>query len=559
MHRRAATIAAITIAAAAPAFTLAPSASADSGHHSPSTRVAQQHSVKSLKSWADHQLTPRTHFTMAADGSSGQTVGGAGIPNIDSVKSTIRTYYNADSKGIASKTSSPYISEMNTIVAKETKKLKGLYQQSLRDGKKPAVVFDADDTTLMTYDMEDGAMHFNFDPALQDVWVQGQKFPATPAMVTFVKAAQDAGFTVFGLTGRNDDQKAATVGNLKKVGYTGFTSDRFYTKWTGKGDSQQPSYITCATAKCTTVEYKAGTRKHIESMGYDIALNVGDQFSDLQGGYADHTLKLPNPTYYLPSPDLPGMNEPRLAPRTHFTMKADGSSGKTEGGEGIPNIDSVKSTIRTYYNADSKGIANKVTSPYISEMTRLTSSITPALSAACTLGSVFGAKPAIVLDADDTTLMTYDMENGAMKFNYDPALQDVWVQGQKFPATPGMVDLVNAAQKSGCTLIGLTGRNDNQKAATMGNLAKVGYTGFTVPNYYTKWTGSGDSQQPPYITCATAKCTTIEYKSQTRAHVETASGGGYTVIANFGDQFSDLIGGHAIVPVKLPNPTYYLP
>ncbi|MFC6704317.1 hypothetical protein [Flexivirga alba] len=41
-------------------------------------------------------------------------------------------------------------------------------------------------------------------------------------------------------------------------------------------------------------------------------------------------------------------------------------------------------------------------------------------------------------------------------------------------------------------------------------------------------------------------------------HVETASGG-YTVIANFGDQFSDLIGGHAIVPVKPPNPTFYLP
>ncbi|HWC24516.1 MAG TPA: HAD family acid phosphatase [Flexivirga sp.] len=558
MHRRAALLAAITVAAAAPAFALSPTASAESGHQSPTAQLSHQRSVQSLSSWADHLLTPRAHFTMAADGSSGRTVGGAGIPNIDSVKSTIQTYYNADSTGIASRTSSPYINQMHAILAKETKRLKALYNQSARQGKQPAIVFDADDTTLMTYDMEDGAMHFNFDPALQDVWVQGEKFPATPAMVTFVQAAQDAGFTIFGLTGRNDDQKAATVGNLQKVGYSGFTSDRFYTKWTGKGESQQPSYITCATAKCTTVEYKAGTRKHIESMGYDIALNVGDQFSDLQGGYADHTLKLPNPTYYLPSPDLPGMSEPKLSPRTHFTMQADGSSGKTEGGEGIPNIDSVKSTIRTYYNA-TDGIANKFTSPYIDEMTRMTSRITPALSAACALGSAAGAKPAIVLDADDTTLMTYDMEDGAMKFNYNPPLQDVWVQGQKFPATPGMVGLVNAADKAGCTLIGLTGRNDDQKAATMGNLAKVGYTGFTEPNYYTKWTGKGESQQPSYITCATAKCTTIEYKSQTRAHVEDASGGGYTVIANFGDQFSDLIGGHALVPVKLPNPTYYLP
>ncbi|MEN0102274.1 MAG: hypothetical protein AAGC90_05050, partial [Curtobacterium sp.] len=34
----------------------------------------------------DAGLTPRTSFTMAADGSSGATQGGEGIPNIDSVK-----------------------------------------------------------------------------------------------------------------------------------------------------------------------------------------------------------------------------------------------------------------------------------------------------------------------------------------------------------------------------------------------------------------------------------------------------------------------------------------
>ena len=52
-----------------------------------------------------------------------------------------------------------------------------------RTTREPAIVFDADDTTLWTYDMEDAAMHFVFDPALQDVWVQDQSFPATPSMV----------------------------------------------------------------------------------------------------------------------------------------------------------------------------------------------------------------------------------------------------------------------------------------------------------------------------------------------------------------------------------------
>ncbi len=524
--------------------------------HAPDTRALQQLRGSLAR---QHALAPRSGFTMAPDGSSGATQGGAGIPNIDSDKSTIRTYYGASSAGIANKSSSPYIAEMTALLKRKTAELPALLAQAKKTGKKPAMVFDADDTTLWTYDMEDGAMHFNFDPALQDVYVQGQKFPAVPAMVAFQKTAKALGFTIFGLTGRNDDQKTATVANLAKVGYDGFSTDRFYTKWTGKGASQKPNYVTCATASCTTVEYKAGTRAHIESLGYDIALNLGDQWSDLQGGHAASYLKLPNPTYYLPSPDLPGLSEPTLAPRTRFTMKADGSSGATQGGEGIPNIDSVKSTIRRYYAASSAGIADKISSPYITEVTRLTRSVTPLLSAACQIGRYVGAKPAIVLDVDDTTLWTYDMEDGAMHFNFDPALQDTFVQGQKFPATPGMVALANAASSAGCTVIGLTGRSDDQKTATLGNLAKVGYTGFTAANMYTKWTGIGASQQPSYIHCATAKCTTIEYKSQTRAYKQSGAGGGYTVLANFGDQFSDLIGGSALVPVKLPNPTYYLP
>jgi predicted secreted acid phosphatase len=509
----------------------------------------------------DHgKLEPRSQFTMQADGSSGLKPDGEGIPNIDSVKKTIASYYSDPGTGIANQTTSPYITEMKGIEAHALTWLKDHKRAAKQHHRAPAIVFDADDTTLMTYDMEVAAMHFNFDPVLQDEWVQDQRFPATPGMVDFVRKAESMGYRIFGLTGRNDNQKAATVGNLDKVGYTAFDNGNFYTKWTGTGTSQQPSYITCATTSCTTVEYKAGTRKHIEKdLGYDIVLNVGDQWSDLQGGYADKTLKLPNPTYYLPSADLPGLNEPKLAPRTHFTMKPDGSSGLKGDGEGIPNIDSVKSTIRTYYGAGSAGISNKTESPYISELSKITAKETRELTQTCTTQARKHHKPAIVFDADDTTLWTYDMEDGAMKFNFDPVLQDVWVQDQRFPATPGMVRLVNRIHDAGCTVVGLTGRNDNQKAATIANLRDLGYQGFTEANYYTKWTGTGTSQQPSYITCATAKCTTIEYKSQTRKHVESASGGGYRIVANFGDQFSDLIGGSADKTVKLPNPTYYLP
>jgi predicted secreted acid phosphatase len=150
------------------------------------------------------------------------------------------------------------------------------------------------------------------------------------------------------------------------------------------------------------------------------------------------------------------------------------------------------------------------------------------------------------------------MEDNAMHFNFDPVLQDTgWVQPQRFPAVPGMVDLVNRTGAAGCTVVGLPGRRDPQRAATIGNLDKVGYDYFTDANYYTKW--ASGAQPPAHFNggpCEDGNCTTIEYKSAVRAHVEDQ---GYDIIANFGDQFSDLIGGYADRAVKLPNPTYYLP
>ena len=49
-----------------------------------------------------------------------------------------------------------------------------------------------------------------------------------------------------------------------------------------------------------TSQYKSLTRQYIESLGYDIVATFGDQFSDLKGGFADTTYKIPNPMYFLP-------------------------------------------------------------------------------------------------------------------------------------------------------------------------------------------------------------------------------------------------------------------
>lgn len=108
------------------------------------------------------------------------------------------------------------------------------------DGAKPALVFDVDDTTLLTYNYE-LQEDFGYDPETNDEYIQAQKMSA-----------------VFGM----------------------------------------PELVNWA--ECTTIEYKSQTRKHLESQGYDIVANFGDQYSDLQGGYGDKRYKIPNPMYYLP-------------------------------------------------------------------------------------------------------------------------------------------------------------------------------------------------------------------------------------------------------------------
>jgi predicted secreted acid phosphatase len=175
---------------------------------------------------------------------------------------------------------------------------------------------------------------------------------------------------------------------------------------------------------------------------------------------------------------------------------------------------------------------------------------------------------AIVLDVDDTTLLTWNYEL-ASNWAYNPTTNAQYVNGQQFPAVFGMVDLVTAAEREGYAVIYLTGRPASQEAATLGNLTADGVgvdAGYPKPTTLTDgedglFTKPAVADYPGYLRTACAgdpngSCTTIHYKSATRAHLETL---GYDVVANFGDQYSDLSGGHADRGFKLPNPNYYLP
>ncbi|MFD1722977.1 HAD family acid phosphatase [Amnibacterium endophyticum] len=230
------------------------------------------------------------------------------ITNIDVLRQQIANYYGDPLKTGEIGARSNYVKELRGI---ETRAARYLVHAKAHHGKKKAILLDVDDTTLATYNYEIDS-NWDYDPASNGEFVTDQKFPAVPGMVKLVRLAKADGYKIFYLTGRGAAQEEATLGNLTQDGvgvdahYPQPTDpdgagpeDGLYTK---PDLAAYPQYLKdrCGDDKCTTIEYKSATRKHIESLGYDIVANFGDQYSDLKGGAADRGFKLPNPSYYLP-------------------------------------------------------------------------------------------------------------------------------------------------------------------------------------------------------------------------------------------------------------------
>ena len=235
------------------------------------------------------------------------------ITNIDVLRQQIRNYYGDPLGTGVFGLDSNYAKEAESVAAAGGRYLAARAKHPKKDAR-PAILLDVDDTSLATWNYEIFS-NWAFNPMTNGQFVTDQKFPAVPGMVAMATAAADEGYAVFFLTGRGAAQEAATLGNLtgdgvgEDAGYPQPTAlvngeDGLFTK---PAVADYPDYLkaACATeiatgASCTTVHYKSATRAHIESLGYDIVANFGDQFSDLKGGSADRTFKLPNPNYFLP-------------------------------------------------------------------------------------------------------------------------------------------------------------------------------------------------------------------------------------------------------------------
>jgi predicted secreted acid phosphatase len=173
-----------------------------------------------------------------------------------------------------------------------------LAQQRGRKGKL-AIVLDIDETSLSNWPVikaddfgfiPQGPCDLSRDgiPIGACGWIdwinQARDKPILPTLALYRQARQ-AGIAVFFITGRPGMLRAATERNLRAAGYD---------QW------QELIMRTGGYRTESVISYKSAARAAIERQGYMIVLNMGDQESDLAGGHAERTFKVPNPFYYIP-------------------------------------------------------------------------------------------------------------------------------------------------------------------------------------------------------------------------------------------------------------------
>lgn len=129
-----------------------------------------------------------------------------------------------------------------------------------KPGEKQAIVLDIDNTTLET--------DFGFS----------YPQPANKPVLEVAKYAQEHGVSLFFVTARPGIIASVTDYNLKYVGYQ---VNGLYVR----------GFIDLFKDVAT---YKTAQRVDIENKGYTIIANIGNSATDLSGGHAEKTFKLPD-------------------------------------------------------------------------------------------------------------------------------------------------------------------------------------------------------------------------------------------------------------------------
>lgn len=189
--------------------------------------------------------------------------------NIYLLKQELKTYVDSGS----------YAQDIAAVCVDATKWIEQR-AASAKPGERLALILDVDETMLSNLP-EIRRNDFGYLPASWSAWVRSGQAPGLAPVLEVSRTARRLGVAVIILTGRVEGDRSGTEANLRAVGYDGWSQLHFK-----PGD-----------AKETTETFKTAWRQRLIAEGWTPIANVGDQESDLTGGFAERTFKLPNPFY----------------------------------------------------------------------------------------------------------------------------------------------------------------------------------------------------------------------------------------------------------------------
>jgi len=178
-------------------------------------------------------------------------------------------------------------------VAAVAREATAFLEQRAKTATKPAIVLDIDETSLSNWPayklngwgrVTAGECNLETGPCGLRAWQRMGQSKAIAPTLALAHRAKALGVAVFFISGRPAALQQATERNLRDQGYD------------PDGVIVMPEGAKFASA----VDFKAPERRKLTERGYTILLSMGDQQSDLDGGFAERTFKLPNPVYFLP-------------------------------------------------------------------------------------------------------------------------------------------------------------------------------------------------------------------------------------------------------------------
>ena len=208
----------------------------------------------------------------------GQTTRGPRVPSVYDAQQQVKKYVESG--------------QYDRDIARVVTAARAWLERRAKSATKPAIILDIDETSLSNRPqlrangwarIDNGPCDLQKGPCGLRAWQAMAQAQAIAPTLALAQHARELGVAVFFITGRPAWLLEATERNLREQGF----------EWTSL------SLAPAGASFPSVSDFKTGERRKIAEQGYTILLNLGDQESDLKGGYAERTFKLPNPVYFV--------------------------------------------------------------------------------------------------------------------------------------------------------------------------------------------------------------------------------------------------------------------